>query len=426
MSVRVLNNPLRPSELAEALGSRSQKSSYLDENSLQELLSVLHQNNFPDIKQEEYRFFPIDTYLRKATSKTIFAEDSTTGISDLQKKFHFPELHNLYLFNGKYLPNHDALPEGIEIYSFPEGAEKFGIQSSHSEHGLNKDIFHAIALLYPSEGLCIHIKKTPSLPLCIWHIFGRADGGFLPSHVLTKVDEHTHADIYEFYVSLSQVRHPVFVLDFHEKQVSSNASLNNYLVQDLSPEVYLLSQSIHFVKRNGTSRQWIYSVDGSMIRNNHSLLLSEPEASGELRGISIGKKKNIIDHHTLIRHARENGKSYELYKGIADDESHLIFNGKIFVAPHAQQTDSFQNSKFLLLGSRARVQAKPQLEIFANNVKCSHGSATGKPDEDALFYMQSRGIPKNIALQLWSKGFIAEIIKDIPNPAIQSYVESRI
>jgi Fe-S cluster assembly protein SufD len=78
------------------------------------------------------------------------------------------------------------------------------------------------------------------------------------------------------------------------------------------------------------------------------------------------------------------------------------------------------------LGPRARVQAKPQLEIFADNVKCSHGSATGKPDEDALFYMQSRGIPKNTALQLWSKGFIAEIIKDIPNPAIQSYVESRI
>jgi Fe-S cluster assembly protein SufD len=149
-----------------------------------------------------------------------------------------------------------------------------------------------------------------------------------------------------------------------------------------------------------------------------------------LYGLYLGRGEQLVDNHTTIFHDQPNCRSWEVYKGILDDRSHAVFNGKVFVKPEAQKTDAKQTNRNLLLSTGARVDTKPQLEIFADDVKCTHGATVGRIDESAFFYLQSRGIPRAEAQRVLTYAFAAEVVNEVASlpvrEALDRLVASRL
>ena len=163
-------------------------------------------------------------------------------------------------------------------------------------------------------------------------------------------------------------------------------------------------------------------MGGNFVRNNINVCVDGKNAETSLNGLSIANGNQLVDHHTKIDHAVPECTSNELYKGLANGKSTLVFNGKIFVRPDAQKINAYQSSKNILLSDDAGIYTKPQLEIFANDVKCSHGTSTGKVDENALFYLKARGIGDAAAKKLLLQAFAAEITESITNEELKMQI----
>ena len=168
------------------------------------------------------------------------------------------------------------------------------------------------------------------------------------------------------------------------------------------------------------------SLNGGMIRNNVNLIMEAERNEAHLYGLYLLKGHTHVDNHTMVDNTKPNCFSNEFYKGILDDSSAGIFNGKIFVRPDAQKTNAYQSNKNLLLSDNATVNTKPQLEIFADDVKCSHGCTIGQLDEEALFYLRTRGISKDHAQSMLLSAFAADIVEQIKPEPLRKYVEELI
>src|SRR6185436_2325589 len=165
------------------------------------------------------------------------------------------------------------------------------------------------------------------------------------------------------------------------------------------------------------------SLGGAITRNNVIPVLDAEGCECVMNGLYLGRDTQLVDHHTAIHHAKPHCNSHEFYHGILDGQSQGVFNGKIFVRPDAQKTDAKQTNRNLLLSDTARVHTKPQLEIFADDVKCTHGATVGRLDEIAFFYMQSRGIPRAEAQQLLIYAFAAEVVNEVASAPVREALD---
>jgi Fe-S cluster assembly protein SufD len=180
------------------------------------------------------------------------------------------------------------------------------------------------------------------------------------------------------------------------------------------------------IYRDAVINSHTFCLDGTFTRNDLNLQLMEPNASTYLNGVSVLNEQQFADNHTVVDHLVPHCHSEELYKGVYDGRSVGVFNGKIYVRPRAQKTTAYQSNHSLLLSDRASVNAKPQLEIFADDVKCSHGATMGQLDEEAVFYLQARGIGADEARALMTYAFAAEVIERLPHEELRAYLEQRV
>lgn len=180
------------------------------------------------------------------------------------------------------------------------------------------------------------------------------------------------------------------------------------------------------VARDGMYASHVACLQGAFTRNDLIVRLQEPAAQATLDGVSVLNDSEVADNHTVVDHRAPHCRSEELYKGVYDDRSMGVFNGKIYVQPHAQKTEAYQSSHALLLSDRATMNAKPQLEIWADDVKCSHGATTGQLNEEAVFYMQARGIGKAEAKALMTYAFAAEVLERLPHDGLRNLLEQQI
>ena len=178
--------------------------------------------------------------------------------------------------------------------------------------------------------------------------------------------------------------------------------------------------------RDSHYRSFTLSMGGALARHDLRARLQDENVECLLYGLYLGRGDQLVDNHTVIRHEHPNCRSWEVYKGILDDRSHAVFNGKVFVTPEAQKTDAKQTNRNLLLSDTARVDTKPQLEIFADDVKCTHGATVGRLDEIAFFYMQSRGIPRDEAQQLLIYAFAAEVVTEVASLPVREALDRLI
>ncbi len=211
-----------------------------------------------------------------------------------------------------------------------------------------------------------------------------------------------------------------------EAVVAENAGLNLYEIQNDNGNRYHFNQ-IHVTQTNNSRvNTYTFCLDGKLIRNNLQLSLDGEGIESHMYGLYAVTNDTLADNHTVVDHRKPNSFSNELYKGIMDESSKGIFNGKIFVRPNAQKTNAFQANRNILLTDKAGVNTKPQLEIWADDVKCSHGCTTGQLDEEALFYLQTRGIHKETARAMMLYAFAGEIIEAIKHPVIKEYLDTII
>ncbi len=203
--------------------------------------------------------------------------------------------------------------------------------------------------------------------------------------------------------------------------IEKNSKINYNIIQTLNKNIIINNSKI-YLKRNSSVNINTISNNSSLIRNNLTVILEGENSEAFLNGLYFLENKNHIDNNINIKHLKPNTYSNQLYKGIISEDSIGIFNGKIYVHKNAQKTNAFQLNKILITSEKGVAKTKPQLEIFADDVKCSHGATIGQIDQNQLFYLKSRGIKENIAKQMIIKAFIYEIIDKMNNKFLDDYI----
>jgi Fe-S cluster assembly protein SufD len=238
------------------------------------------------------------------------------------------------------------------------------------------------------------------------------------------VDGGSKTMLIEKFDSSGQANH--FSNHVTEVVVAENAEANFYSIQNDNGNRYQYNLTQFYQLNNSRVNTYSFTLNGKMIRNNLQLLLDGEGIESHMFGLYLLDKDCLADNHTVVDHRKANSFSNELYKGIMDGNSKGVFNGKIYVRPNAQKTNAFQANRNILLTDKAPVNTKPQLEIWADDVKCSHGCTTGQLDEEAMFYLRTRGISKDTARAMVLYAFAGEILDNVNHPELKHYLDQLV
>ncbi len=217
-----------------------------------------------------------------------------------------------------------------------------------------------------------------------------------------------------------------FFAPLTEVSVGANARVTHYRLQDAGAEAVEVSNTEVHLGRDSVFSGFTLTLSGATVRNNVRLVIGGEGAEGHLRGLFLAEGSAHVDNATEIDHAVPHGTSNELYKGVLDGKAKGVFNGRVLVRPHAQKTNAYQSSRAIVLSEGAEMNSKPELEIYADDVKCSHGAATGRLDEAALFYLRQRGLNPAQARALLLLAFAREVTDTVAIPALHDWLDARL
>jgi len=241
---------------------------------------------------------------------------------------------------------------------------------------------------------------------------------------LIHFGKNSDASVVEKFISIGD--NTQFTNAISEVVVSENASAKYYKLQNENPTAYHVGTTQVYQERNSHFSITTVTTNGGIVRNNLNLKLDGEGIDTHMYGLYLLDGETHVDNHTAVDHAKPHSQSNELYKGVMNGKSTGVFNGKIYVRQDAQKTNAFQSNRNVLLSDDASIYTKPQLEIWADDVKCSHGATTGQIDEEALFYLQSRGISKDTAKALLMIAFASEVVQEVKIKEVKEYVEQII
>lgn len=392
------------------------KVQYIPDNVLVDALQYIENKGIPTIKDEAYRNVPIESILKRYFRTLNIQQPAESPVSSA---FQFPN----QIFISESQTQFDIKEKGISIYTKDFSKKYLNLIGRTGLH--QKDFFAALNTAYCGHFTIIHLTQTLNHPLYIHYNFSNTNSNFIQHRILVLADENVSATIFEN--ASGSVSHPVFINHLSEVYLNTQSKIHWISFQnEKNNQLYFIQNASFSLKKQAELTHHQISLNGALWRNNLNIHLDEPEANAKLNGLSIGKQQNIISQNTSVFHHSGYAQSNQLYKNIADDKSIVLFNGFIQVDKNAQKTNAYQSSKNLLLNDNATIFAKPQLEIYADDVKCSHGSSTGALNEDALFYLRARGIDKTSAQKLLLLAFFNDIIESIENTDIREYISQQI
>jgi Fe-S cluster assembly protein SufD len=279
--------------------------------------------------------------------------------------------------------------------------------------------FAALATACLDDGVCIRFPAGVRLeqPLHLVFLSATAEAPVLAHpRVYIEAGRGSEAVVVQDHVSLGSA--PAFTNAVTELHVGPGARLSHLLLQREGDAVFHVSNTAAQLERDARLASHVISLGGRFVRNDLSVQIAGEGAEASLNGLFLCAGERLIDNHTFVDHAVPHGTSRQLYKGVLSGRSRGVFRGRVRVRPHAQKTDAKQSNPNLLLSDGAEFDGKPQLEIHADDVKCSHGSAIGRVDENALFYLRTRGIDEATARAVLVRGFAAEVLAALPEPAL--------
>ncbi|MDH5367064.1 MAG: Fe-S cluster assembly protein SufD [Cyclobacteriaceae bacterium] len=298
-------------------------------------------------------------------------------------------------------------------------AQHFGNYSKN-----NEDSYALLNSTYCNNGVFAQIGKNKivNTPIIIYYISdARADEAVSFPRNLIVAESGSESSIIEVYSTIGEKNS--FSNAVTEIVVEENAILNYFKILNETEHVYHVGLTQASQKKNSTINAHSYTFGGGIIRNNLHIAQEDENCTTNMFGLYLLNGNSHIDNHTEVDHKRPNSYSNELYKGILDEKSTGVFNGKIFVRREAQKTNAFQSNKNILLTNDATINSKPQLEIWADDVKCSHGCTTGQMDEEALFYLRARGIDKDKARAMLLYAFSIDVLKNVTIEPLKKYLD---
>ena len=393
-----------------------------------EALERFEKNGFPTRKDEEWKYTSLNSLLKNDYS--VFPKnESAVELKDVKKYFlHEIESYKIVFIDGVYSSFlSDTSHEGADICILSSALKqpkyKMIVDHYFGTIASEKDSLTALNTAFSKEGVFVNVPKNTVLPkpIQVLHFStGNEKEIMLQPRNLIVVGENSHAQIYERHQSLSE--NVVLTNAVTEVFASKRAIVEVYKIQNDLKTTSLIDNTYVLQKDSSIVSVNTFSFGGNLTRNNLEFHQEGEHITSNLNGITIISDKQHVDNHTLVHHKKENCESHELYKGIFKDSSTGVFNGKVIVDKEAQKTNAFQQNDNILIGDKASINTKPQLEIFADDVKCSHGCTIGQLNESALFYMQSRGIPQKEAKGLMLFAFCNEVVEKIKIPALKSRI----
>lgn len=408
--------------LLEELSRVAGKAAFMPADQIGKALQYLETHGLPNNKLEEYKYCNVEGIIRKEF-KALDGVELTVDEIALRGNYYVDGASNVYVVNGRLAASCSDLPENVHI--LPIEAAPKEILRAHLGAYVKADSSAMAALntAYADRGIFIAVNKNAAIEqtIVIHHIFRSRDNFFFNTRNLIVAEVASSVKITEvFYPAIGKN----FCNSLTEIFTAENAHVHHTRVQNCGNTCFSVDTSHAQLNSNSNYSNNVFTFSGSLVRNNLSVALNAENAECHLYGLALTKKQQIVDNHTLVDHQKPHCESNELYKGIADDKSTLTFNGQIFVERDAQKTNAYQSSKNILLSDDATVNAKPELEIYANDVKCSHGTSTGKVDENALFYLKSRGIGEVSARKLLLHAFAHEVINKVSDRNTALFIEN--
>lgn len=384
-----------------------------------EAIKNFENKGFPTKKEEAWKYTSLNAVLKNDFS--VFPkQENAISYADVKKYFlHEIDTYKVVFIDGVFSSflsstTHDGLDVCLMSSALTKPKYKEIIDKYFNKIANTDDSLTSLNTAFASEGAYINIpkNKVADKPIEIVNLStGNEAALMVQPRNLIIVGKNAQVQIIERHQSLNS--NPVLTNSVTEIFVQENAITDYYKIQNDVQSANLIDNTYIAQKRDSNASVHTFSFGGNITRNNLNFYHQGEHVESTLKGITIISDKQHVDHYTLVRHAEPNCESHQNYKGIFDGNSTGVFNGKIFVEKEAQKTDAFQQNNNVLLSDKATINAKPQLEIFADDVKCSHGCTIGQLDDDAMFYMQSRGIPQKEAKALLMYAFSNEVIDSI-------------
>jgi Fe-S cluster assembly protein SufD len=385
---------------------------------------ILNEKGLPAAKDEEYKFTAISKKLEQ--SLTDFSTAKPVSVqSNAIKKYLWEGFAGSYLvFDNGVFSN--------ELSSFEKSGIVVSVLSDSPTATLgsvakpDRDVFAALNTLFFKDELRIEVPKGKRIesPILLLYLNQANQGQIISPRVSIEVAENAEVTFIERSISMDDEVYFNNAVTY--VKVGQNSQVHYNRLQDEGSKAIVVSNFDTDIHRDATFTSTVVSLSGDVVRNNLSLRLLDSGCEGNMYGLYLLNGKTHVDNHTNVDHTKPHSESNELYKGILADQSRGVFNGKIFVRQDAQKTNAFQQNNNILLSEDAIVNTKPQLEIWADDVKCSHGCTTGQLDEEALFYLQARGIDKMQAKGLLLYAFAGEVLEHIHNESFRNYIDGLV
>ena len=397
-----------------------------------EAFGAFESKGFPTKKDEEWKYTSLNAVLKH--DYNVFPKAIPTLPYEQVKKFLLNETdcYNLIFIDGVFSSflsetTHDGLDVCVMSAALEKPKYKMVIDTYFNQLANKNNSLSDLNTAFSNEGAYIQIPKNTVVPKPIQIVnfsTGTEKELLIQPRNLVIVGENAHVQIVERHQSLTE--NNTLTNSVTEIFVKTRGIVDVYKMQNDRASASLIDSTFVSQERDSVASVHTFSFGGNLTRNNLEFYQEGTHCVSHLNGISILNEKQHVDNHTLVKHKAPNCESHEMYKGIYDDRATGVFNGKVIVEQAAQKINAFQQNNNIIVGDKASVNTKPQLEIFADDVKCSHGCTIGQLDESALFYMQQRGIPKKEAKALLMYAFSNDALKDVKIPELKAQLNKII
>lgn len=386
---------------------------------------------FPSRKQEDWKYTSLNKVLKH--DYTVFPKkEDTIDYRDVEKYFLDDiDTYKIVFIDGIYASHlssttHDKIDACLMSSAMNHSKYKPVIDNYFNKIA-PKQSLTSLNTAFSREGAYINIPKNTMADKPIQVInfsTGNEAALLVQPRNLIVVGENSHVQIIERHQSLTD--HPVLTNSVTEIFADKRAIVDYYKIQNDNHSASLIDNTFVEQQRESFCSVHTFSLGGYLTRNNLNFYQKGERIDSTMKGVTVTEGTQHVDHNTLVHHAQPNCESHQDYKGVYADKSTGVFNGKIVVEKEAQKTNAFQSNNNILLDDKATVNSKPQLEIFADDVKCSHGCTIGQLDDEALFYLRSRGIPLKEARALLMYAFANNVLESVKIPELKKRINKII
>ena len=394
-------------------------------------IKFFEENGFPNKKQEAWKYTSLNSVIKEDYS--IFPkQDAALDYNDVRQYFiHDIDSYQIVFVDGIYSSHlskttHDKI-DACLMSSALNKAKYHKEISTYFDKIAPKDSLTSLNTAFSKEGAYIKIPKhvIAEKPIQVLNFStGNEHALMLQPRNLVVVEEGAQVQIIERHQSLT--KNAVFTNSVTEIYAGKNAQIDYYKIQSDKESSSLIDNTFISQERDSEVSVHTFSFGGKLTRNNLNFYQNGTGINSILKGVTIIEGKQHVDHNTLVHHRQPHCESHQDYKGIFADKATGVFNGKVFVDKIAQKTDAYQSNNNIIIDDGATINTKPQLEIFADDVKCSHGCTIGQLDNEALFYLQSRGIPKKEARALLMYAFANNVLNSVKIPELKKRITNEI